>query len=131
MAKQWKILARQKWVAGCTITESHDIINSTKDVAIRKFTATIRGFQNWLIYCGDVRKININEIIKRVQEIRDRIDSGDETVFYEDVSIKIPICGKCGKEVPAPDRLSFESRGTCCTCYLMEKHGEGGKVDHA
>jgi len=117
MTKKWQILARHKWVAGATITESCSVSGGS----IRKFTATIRGFRNWLIYCGDVRKISAQEVIKRVQEIRDRIDSGDEAVFYEDVSIKIPSCGKCGKEVPAPDKLVYESLGICCTCYFMTR----------
>lgn len=82
--KQWKILARHKdWVAGCTITESYNI----HDDSLRRFTATIRGWRGFLIYEGKVT-IGGVAIQEKVREIRDKIDSGDEQVFYKDVSIK-------------------------------------------
>lgn len=81
MRRRWRVLARHKWVAGCTITESSDVLNSTKEVAIRRFTATILGHQNWLIYEGP--NIGPGPIIKRVREIKDRIEANDESVFHE------------------------------------------------
>ncbi|MHB8276375.1 MAG: hypothetical protein ACYDIA_01810 [Candidatus Humimicrobiaceae bacterium] len=70
-----KILARHKWVLGATITES--LVDEDKN--IRRFTATIRGWRNFKIYEG--ADINTKSIIKKVKEIRGRIDMGDETVF--------------------------------------------------
>lgn len=72
-----RILARHKrWVEGATISES---VN--EDGSKRRFTATIRGWQNWKIYEGNA--ISAKGIIQKVLAIRDRIDKGDETVFYE------------------------------------------------
>ena len=78
--KTWKILARHKWVTGATITES---LKLDSDGIFRRFTATIRGFQNWRIWQGSVGKLQNEEIIKRVNKIRDRIDANDESVFTE------------------------------------------------
>ena len=82
MAK-WRILARHKCRIGITITESCLADNDS----VRRFTATIRGWQNWLIYEGDCRKIDIQKIVACVMGIRDRIDAGDEEVF----SLPMPI----------------------------------------
>ncbi len=72
-----KILARHKdWVAGATISES---VNESGD--IRRFVATIRGFQNWVIWEGNSREIPVVEILRAVNFIRDRIDAGDEEIF--------------------------------------------------
>jgi len=81
--KKWKIIARHFWIAGTTITESYNIDNDK----IRRFTATIRGWRNWLIFEGDITKVNAQKIADKVCEIRDRIDSGDKTVFNEDIRI--------------------------------------------
>lgn len=78
MAKTWKILARHKWVAGCTITES--ICRS--NARTRRYTATIRGWQNWKIYEGQIFDTTVAQIIGKVKGIRLRIDAGDETVFH-------------------------------------------------
>ena len=73
-----KILARHKWVAGATITESM----KESDDLYRKFTATIRGFRNWKIAEGYIDGSNIEKlVVKKVKDIRDRIDGGDESVF--------------------------------------------------
>jgi len=72
---KFKRLAVHHWVAGAKITES--IEREFGDV--RRFTATIRGWQNWVIYEG--KNSDPSSIIAIVKEIRDRIDSGDETVF--------------------------------------------------
>lgn len=77
-----RILARHCWVDGATITES-----ISKDGRMRRFTATIWGFRNWRIYEGS--DWNARKIINKVREIRDRINSGDESVFqrgYEPLS---------------------------------------------
>lgn len=79
-----KILARHKWVSGAVITESVDDKKSTIDTSYRRFTATIRGFQNWKIFEGLLRDNIAEEIIKEVKRIRDLIDKGkgfDEEVF--------------------------------------------------
>jgi len=76
-----KILARHKWVGGCTITESEDENKSTKEKAYRRFTATIRGWRNWLIFEGLVTENTTQFVIDKVRSIRDRIDKGDESVF--------------------------------------------------
>ena len=78
-----KILARHKWLAGCTITESNDEIRSTKEQAYRRFTATIRGWRNWLIYEGFVTESTTQFVIDKVRSIRERIDKKDETVFND------------------------------------------------
>lgn len=82
----WKVLARHRWVTGAVISESEQM-RQQEDKCIRRFTATIRGYQGWRIWCGDVRAVGndavVATVIRRVREIRDRIDQGDETVFYE------------------------------------------------
>jgi len=87
MTKHFKIIARHKWVAHATITESYCI----EDDSIRRFTATILGWRNWKIYEGGLGKsgdIVLSAIINRVKEIRSRIEKGDNLVFKEDVSIQ-------------------------------------------
>ncbi len=76
-----KILTRHKWLVGCTITESNDENKSTKTQAYRRFTATIRGWRNWLIYEGFVTEGTTQFVTDKVKSIRDRIDKGDESVF--------------------------------------------------
>ena len=82
--RQWKILARHRWVAGAVITESHQIDSVD---SYRRFTATIRGYQNWRIWQGATAntdmKPRVEEIKRRVTAIRDRIDAKDESVFAE------------------------------------------------
>lgn len=85
MAK-FQVLARHnKWVTGATITESvrRDSATDENGVSIRRFTATIRGFRNWKIYEGAATNGIIRHIIKRVSNIRDKIDNGDNAVFNE------------------------------------------------
>jgi len=81
--KRWKILARHKWVSGAVITESID----TQNDDLRRYTATIRGWNNWRIWIGKIAyepmEPRVKEIISRVITIRNRIDSGDEKVFSE------------------------------------------------
>ncbi|WP_240416601.1 hypothetical protein [Paenibacillus periandrae] len=84
--KQWRILARHRWVSGATITESVNEI----DEDIRRFTATIRGWKNFRIYEGDPRHIETKRIMERVMQIRDQIDSGDAKVFYENITL-VPV----------------------------------------
>lgn len=75
--KTWKILGRHKWVADAVITESINVICDDT----RRFTATICGFQNWLIYEG--KKWDVKKIIQAAKNIRDRINMGDESVFTD------------------------------------------------
>lgn len=74
-----KILARHKWVAGCTITEM--LVDEDKN--IRRYVATIRGFRNWLIYEGKITTKIIPQIINQVKYLRNKINSGNEEVFFE------------------------------------------------
>ncbi len=78
-----KILARHKWLVGCTITESSDNSKDTTKQCYRRFTATIRGWRNWLIFEGLVTPETTKFVIDKVQSIRNRIDDGDESVFTE------------------------------------------------
>ena len=82
--KQWRIIGRHNhWVEGARITETLSLENNW----LRRFTATIEGFQNWRIWQGDVREIGIEglgmRVVSRVKQIRDRIRNGDESVFSE------------------------------------------------
>lgn len=77
-----RIIARHKHVIGATITES---VN--EDDNIRRFTATIRGFQNWRLFEGKTTSDTFKRIIAKVKEIRDRIDNGDESIFHEDCTV--------------------------------------------
>ena len=80
---KWKIIGRHKWVSGATITESY----REDDDRIRRFTATIRGWQNFRIYEGKMTSTTTKKIIAKVKSIRDRIDRGDETVFQNPESL--------------------------------------------
>ena len=73
-----KVIGRHKWVDGATITESYD----ESDDSIRSFTATIRGYRNWHIYRDKTTENTTKYVVAAVKLIRDRIDAGDETVFY-------------------------------------------------
>ena len=81
--RKWQVLARHKWVAGCTITES---INLEED-NIRRFTATIRGWRNWVIYEGKARSIQTDEIVNKVVYIREQIDNGSKSIFEENITL--------------------------------------------
>ena len=80
---RFRILARHRWTYGATITES---IEREKG-KIRRFTATIRGFQNWLLYEGPLYDNIASVITKKVDEIRDRIDNNDTSIFDENTEI--------------------------------------------
>ena len=78
-----KIIARHKKViAGAVITES-----CNDDDTVHRYTATIRGWRNWVIYEGKVDRDTFGWVVQRVREIRDRIDEGDDRVFIESVSL--------------------------------------------
>jgi hypothetical protein len=75
-AKRYRLLARHtRWVAGATISEFANDENS------RRFTATIRGWQKWLIWEGSEVPVPVEAIRAKVREIMSRIDAGDESVF--------------------------------------------------
>ena len=84
-----KIIARHKWVAGATITESYDPANEE----CRRFTATINGWRGFKIYEGHIldNKQVTSAIIKQVKRIAESIKNGDETVFHANTMIKCPI----------------------------------------
>lgn len=77
----WKVIGRHKWVSGATITESYDVGKERLGYSYRRFTATIMGWRNFLIYEGKLKVGVTKQVIKRVKEIRDRIERGDEGVF--------------------------------------------------
>ena len=80
----FRVLARQRWVAGAIITESIRRDDATENgISIRRFTATIRGLRNWKIYEGPTGPDVVNFVVNTVREIRDRIDAGDKTVLEE------------------------------------------------
>lgn len=73
---KFRLLGRKtKWVSGVTFSE---YINDENTV---RFTATIRGWQGWFLWQGNGRYTPLGLIIEKAREIRDRIDSGDESVF--------------------------------------------------
>jgi hypothetical protein len=67
-----RILARHYWVG-------KDHREHFRRWQVRRFTATIRVFQNWRIYEGPDPKVP--RIIEKIREILDRIDRGDGSVF--------------------------------------------------
>ena len=52
----------------------------------RRFTATIRGFQNWKLGEHTPGEKTALKIQKRVREIRDRIDAGDDVILHHNNS---------------------------------------------
>ena len=77
------VLARHKWLTGCTITESYDNTKDTETQSFRRFPATIRGWRKWVIFEGLVTPETTQFVIDKVRSIRKRIDENDETVFNE------------------------------------------------
>ena len=79
-----RVIARHNnWVNGATITES--IID---DSGNRRFTATIKGWRNFLIYEGQPGDDVSAMVQKKVREIRDRLEAGDEKALNEDTRIR-------------------------------------------
>lgn len=72
--KKWKVLARHKWVEGAKITETVDATRDTKEVSVRRFTATIRGRRGFHLYEGDARNVDLDSLISKVKELRWMID---------------------------------------------------------
>jgi len=72
-------LARHRWVRGATITESMLV----EDDLYRRFTATVLGWRGFRIFEGRLYPDVVKEVKTKVMEIRDRIEAGDESVFYE------------------------------------------------
>lgn len=81
--RRFKVIGRHRWVPGATITETIDEATNT-----RRFTATIRGYQNWKLYEGQLYPEIAEDLIKKVEEIENRIDSGDKEIFNEKTLIK-------------------------------------------
>ena len=77
MDSKWVVVQRnQKWVPGATITES--VLEGT---AHRRFTATVLGWRNFRVWEGDVEDLDVQDVIAKVQDIKARIEVGDESVF--------------------------------------------------
>lgn len=79
MKSKWTVVARHRWLVGCKITESQ----SGNPPRVR-FTATIRGWRGWTLYEGHYHPGLTDMIIDLAGAIRDRIDTGDETVFHKE-----------------------------------------------
>jgi len=82
-----KILARHRWVADATITESYDT-NEEFRVTHRRFTATVDGYRNFRIYDGELEDGLVKRIIAKVESIKTRIRSGDETILHENTLLE-------------------------------------------
>ena len=73
---KFRLLSRHRnWCAGASVSEY------VNDSNVRRFVATIRGWQNWLIWEGVTVPAPADAIAAKVREIRDRIDAGDESDF--------------------------------------------------
>jgi hypothetical protein len=79
---KYRVIARHKWLSDCTITES-----ISDDERYRKFTATICGWRGFEIYCGELYDGVTKKVIAKVKEIREKIQAGDEAIFYQDCHI--------------------------------------------
>ncbi len=84
-AFKWKVIARHKWVSGCTITESYRV----DEDKYRKFTATINGWRGFELYCGAItdNETLTKRIIDKVKDIQQAIQRGDDWFFYNDCKI--------------------------------------------
>jgi len=91
---KFKIIGKHKDMVGC---KDCVLTESVKDDIVR-FTATINGFRNWKIYEGCFYDGLIEKVIKRISEIKSKIDNGDEKVFYNNQLI-MAICPICGKDM--------------------------------
>ena len=80
---KWRILARHKWLEGMTITESVREPHPPIGPSYRRFTATIRGFQNFRLCEGRAGDVLVRAARHKALSIRSRIDEGDESVFHE------------------------------------------------
>jgi len=69
----WRILGRHRWIVGTFITES---VND--DDTARRYTATVRGYQNWKVFEGKGGPGSLDLIIRIVSAIRDQIDTDGE-----------------------------------------------------
>lgn len=79
---KWKRVGQYKWVKGCKITESVRLPEPAER-NYRRFTATIRDFQNWRLVQGWNSRRLIGAAIVKAEAIRDRIDAGDDLIFLE------------------------------------------------
>ena len=103
----WKIIARHKWVAGAKITESI----GQDEQRHSRFTATIRGWQNWQLYQGQPSQEILQLVISLVKVIRDRIDNGDEGIF----AMGISYCDSIDELRKRVDYLETANLTTGCT----------------
>lgn len=79
--QSWKLLARHSNIAGAEIRE---YLDQNSEGWVRRYVATIRGYRNWFIASGCLRRgdYTFQQVVDRVGEIRDKIDQGNEDVFY-------------------------------------------------
>jgi hypothetical protein len=93
MRSKWvKVGIYYDWVANATITEtvSDEIRVNEKGTprSVRRFTATVNGWRGFFICEGTCDTISPKEVQKEVESIRERIDSGDQSVFNDPKYIK-------------------------------------------
>jgi len=81
--KHYKVIARHKWVSGTTLTESIQ----KEDDTIRRFTATILGWQNFKLYEGKLFPELFQLLVTKMNDIKTKIELGDEAIFESDVSL--------------------------------------------
>lgn len=80
----WKrVGVHTTWLKDCKISESVQIVKGDS-TTLRRFTATICGYQNFFLWQGDIyTRGYIDLVIKAATSIRDRIERKDETVFSD------------------------------------------------
>lgn len=116
---KFKILARHEWVAGAKITESGWRDGTLSGPLIHRFTATIRGYQNWKIYQGIPTPDAVDFVIDRVKNVRDRIDAGDESVFDEPNEFEITKNVVHEDDLCQCDKLKPDWRSHCDNCNAL------------
>lgn len=79
---KYKVIGRHHWLVDCTITES-----ISECERYRKFTATILGWRGFEIYCGVLYDGLVKAVIAKVKEIRNKIEKGEDSCFYQDCHI--------------------------------------------
>lgn len=80
----WKrVGVHTSWAKDCRISESVQIVRGDS-TTVRRFTATICGYQNFLLWQGDIYTPGyIDRVKEAATSIRDRIERRDETVFSD------------------------------------------------
>lgn len=79
------ITRRYDWFKGAVITESvvEDDSRPDNGISIRRFTATIHGWQNWKLYEGPIYdcEVLVKKVIRMVRKIQKLIETDDHDAF--------------------------------------------------